>query len=86
MPSKTEQIVLRAENVERVIRGLTSQMFVLKALVGTTKTDAWKDTFWTEGAAVLTGGTGSGIEGIPRLAAFPELAPLFPQSFLLVFD
>jgi len=75
MASKTEQAPLRAENFERAIRGLTAQMFVLKTLVGTTKTDAWKDTFWTEGADVLTGGTGSDIEGIPRLAAFPELAP-----------
>ena len=75
MASKTEQVVLRAENFERVIRGLTAQMFVLKTLVGTTTTNAWKDTFWTEGTAVLRGGTGSGIEGIPRLTAFPELAP-----------
>ena len=67
MASKTEQVVLRQENFERAIRGLTNQMYVLKTLVGTTTTDAWKDTFWTEGTAVLTGGTGSGIEGILRL-------------------
>lgn len=75
MASQTEQVTLRAENVERTIRGLTAQMYVLKALVGTTNTDSWKDTFWSEDPDVLTGGTGSGIEGIPRLAGFPEVAP-----------
>ncbi len=80
MASKTEQIILRAENVDRAIKGLTAQMYVLKTLVGTTTTNAWKDTYWTEAAAVLTGGTGSGIEGIPRLAAFPELAPEWTKN------
>lgn len=75
MAENTEQINLRAENVDRVIKGLTAQMYVLKKLVGTTKTNSWKDTYYTEGAAVLAGGTGSPIEGIPRLAGFPELAP-----------
>ena len=75
MVSQTEQIILRAEKFEKTIRGLTAQMYVLKTLVGTTTTDSWKDTFWTESASVLTGGTGSSIEGIPRLAGFPELAP-----------
>lgn len=80
MASNTEQVILRAENVERTIRGLTEQMYVLKKLVGTTTTDAWKDSYWTESADVLTGGTGSGIEGIPRMAAFPELAPEWVKS------
>lgn len=75
MTFKTEQVALRAENVDRAIKGLVAQMYVLKTLVGTTTTDSWKDTYFTEDPAVLTGGTGSGIEGIPRLAAFPELAP-----------
>ena len=75
MASSTEQQNLRAENVERVIKGLTEQMYILKKMVGTTTTNSWKDTYYTETAGVLTGGTGSGIEGIPRLSAFPELAP-----------
>lgn len=80
MGSQTEQVNLRAENVERAIRGLTEQMYVLKTLVGTTTTDSWKDTYYTEDSAVLTGGTGSGIEGVPRLAAFPELAPTWTKA------
>ena len=80
MGDRTEQVTLRAENVERTIRGLTAQMYILKTLVGTTTTDAWKDSFWTEDPDVLTGGTGSGIEGIPRMAAFPELAPVWVKT------
>jgi hypothetical protein len=80
MASNTEQVTLRKENFERAIRGLTSQMYILKPMVGTTTTDAWKDTFWTEAPGVLTGGTGSGIEGIPRLAGFPELAPEWTRN------
>ncbi len=80
MAEKTEQILVRAENIERTIRGLTAQMYVLKTLVGTTTTDSWKDTYWTETADVLTGGTGNGIEGIPRLAGFPELAPEWTKA------
>jgi len=75
MASTTEQVNLRAENVDRAIKGLTEQMYVLKTLVGTTTTDSWKDTYFTEDPSVLVGGTGCGIEGIPRLAGFPELAP-----------
>lgn len=80
MAEKVEQISLRAEKVDSAIKGLTAQMYVLKTLVGTTTTNAWVDTYWTEAAAVLTGGTGSGIEGIPRLAAFPELAPEWTKN------
>jgi len=80
MASNTEQVTLRAENVDRAIKGLTAQMYVLKTMVGTTTTDSWKDTYWTETADVLTGGTGSSIEGIPRLAQFPELAPEWTKN------
>lgn len=32
---------------------------------------AWTETYYKETAADLTGGTGSGVEGVPRLANFP---------------
>ncbi len=54
MADRTEQVGLRKENFQRAIEGLTSQMYILKTLVGTTTTDAWKDTYWTEDPTVLT--------------------------------
>ena len=80
MALNTEQVNLRAENVDRAIKGLTAQMYVLKTLVGTTTTNSWKDTYYSEDPAVLTGGAGSSIEGIPRLSGFPELAPTWTKA------
>ena len=31
----------------------------------------WKETYYKETAADLTGGTTSGVRGVPRLAQFP---------------
>lgn len=71
MPDTTEQINLRKENVDPVVRGFALQEFKLKPLVMTVSSSSFKETFWQETATELTGGTGSSVQGVPRLSDFP---------------
>jgi hypothetical protein len=62
---------LRAENVERIVKGFALQEYVIKNLVMVQSSSSWSETFYKETAADLTGGTGHAVKGVPRLAAFP---------------
>jgi|TARA_Y100000310_G_scaffold225212_1_gene227231 hypothetical protein len=62
---------LRKENVSAVVTGFALQEFVLKPLCSIQSSTAWKETYFKETAADLTGGTGSAVQGVPRLANFP---------------
>jgi len=67
----TGQADLRAENVSRIVTGFALQEYKFKSLCMVQSSNSWKETYWKETAADLTGGTGSGVEGVPRLANFP---------------
>jgi len=71
MASATGQVVLRKENVERIVKGFALQEYVMKQLVMVQNSSSWTETYFEETAADLTGGTGSTVKGVPRLAAFP---------------
>lgn len=62
---------LRAENVSRIVTGFALQEYRLKQITMIQSSNSWKETFFQETAADLTGGTGSNVKGIPRLANFP---------------
>lgn len=62
---------LRAEHVARAVTGFALQEYKFKQLCMIQKSSSWKETYFKETAADLTGGTGSAVKGIPRLAAFP---------------
>ena len=65
------QYTLREESVSKAIDILAKQKYVLKEICMIQKSNAWADTYFQETAAHLTGGQGSAVKGIPRLAAFP---------------
>ena len=69
------QLTLRAENYERMVKGFALQLFKMKQLCMESTSSAWAETYFREGASELTGGTGSAIKGIPRLAQFPYGEP-----------
>lgn len=75
MADTTGMADLRAENVSRVVVGFALQEYKLKQLCIVTPSNSWTESYYQEGATELTGGTGSDIKGIPRLAKFPHLEP-----------
>jgi len=62
---------LRAENVERIVKGFALQEYRMKQLVMVQSSSAWQESYYKETKTELSGGTGSEVEGIPRLANFP---------------
>ena len=62
---------LRAENVSKIVTGFALQEYRLKQICMINSSNSWKETYFKETAADLTGGTSSSVKGIPRLAAFP---------------
>lgn len=62
---------LRAEAFEKAVKGFALQEFKMKRLVAISSSSSWIETYYRETATELTGGTGSAVTGIPRLAAFP---------------
>jgi hypothetical protein len=85
MADTVGQADLRAENVERVVKGFALQSYTMKQLVMVQKSNSWTESYYQETAADLTGGTGHAVKGIPRLAGFPygEVAWTKKSSYLL---
>ena len=71
MADTTGEADLRAENVDRIVKGFALQVYKMKQLCMIQSSSAWTETYYKETAADLTGGTGSAVKGVPRLANFP---------------
>jgi len=63
---------IRGENVTKAVTGFALREYVFKQLCMVESSNKWKETYYKETAADLTGGTGSAVEGVPRLAVFPH--------------
>lgn len=64
---------LRAEDVDSIVKGFALEEYKMKQVCSIIETSAWTQTYYTEGSSELTGGTGSAVAGVPRLANFPYL-------------
>ena len=62
---------LRAEHVDRIVKGFALQRYVGKQICMIQSSSSNDKTYFRETAADLVGGTGSAIKGVPRLAKFP---------------
>jgi hypothetical protein len=71
MVDTTGEQDLRAETISRIVTGFALQEYKMKQLCMIQSSKAWTETYYVETAADLTGGTGSAVKGVPRLANFP---------------
>ena len=71
MADTTGMADLRAENVSRIVKGFALQEYKMKQLCMIENSSAWTETYYAETATELTGGLGSAVKGVPRLANFP---------------
>jgi hypothetical protein len=85
MADTVGQADLRAENVERIVKGFALAEYKFMQLCMTMKSTSWQESYYQETAADLTGGTGSTVKGVPRLAQFPygEVSWTKKSSYLL---
>jgi hypothetical protein len=72
MADTTGMADIRGLNVQKVVTGFALTEYVFKQLCIVQSGSKWQDRYYQETAADLTGGTGSDVEGVPRLAAFPH--------------
>ena len=84
MADTTGEQDLRTENFEAMVKGFALQEFKMKQLVSVSTSNAWVETYYRETADELTGGSGSAVKGIPRLANFPYGEPSWTkvQSYI----
>lgn len=75
MADTTGEADLRAQAYDRIVRGFALQAFKIKPLVMVQSSSAWTESYYEEDSSELTGGLGSNVKGIPRLANFPYGEP-----------
>ncbi len=71
MADTTGQADLRAENVERIVKGFALMEYRLKEVVMTPSSNSWIESYYQETATELTAGATCAIKGVARLAKFP---------------
>lgn len=71
MADTVGQAELRAENIERMVKGFALQEFKFKQIVMQSNSNSWQESYYQETAADLTAKGTRSIKGVPRLANFP---------------
>jgi len=75
MADTTGELDLRAVNYEAIVKGFALQEFKMKQVVTESSSSSWQESYYRETATELTGGLGSAVKGVPRLANFPYGEP-----------
>jgi hypothetical protein len=75
MVDTTGELDIRGINYEKIVKGFALQEFKMKQLVSESSSSNWQESYYRETSAELTGGTGSAVKGVPRLANFPYGEP-----------
>lgn len=79
MPSEVHQVDLRSRFYDKTVKGFAMAQYKFKQVVTVSSTSAWKNFFYREDPAVLTGQTGNAVKGIPRGADFPHAVKSWTQ-------
>ena len=76
---------LRAENVDKIVKGFALAEYKFKQICMVQSSNSWKETYYQETSTELSGGANSPIAGVPRLANFPYGEPSWTRtsSYLL---
>ena len=71
MATVTGESILRAETIDKMVKGFALQQFKLKQIVMVSNSSSWSESYFQETAADLTAKGTRNIKGVPRLAQFP---------------
>ena len=87
MADTVGQADLRAENVEKIVTGFALQEYRFKQICMISRSSSWQESYYQETAADLSGGLGSAVKGVPRLANFPygEVSWTKQSSYLIKY-
>jgi len=67
----TGESTLRAENIERMVKGFALQEYTMKQVLMVSSSNSWSESYYQETAEDLTASGTRSIKGVPRLANFP---------------
>ncbi len=76
----TGQTTLRAENVDRAVKGFALQSYKFKQVCLVQNSSAWKETYFKETPDELTAAGTRNIEGVSRGANFPFMEPTWEET------
>ncbi len=71
---------IRGLKIEKTVTAFALREYVFKQLCTVANTSSWTNRYFEETAADLTGGAGSVVQGVPRLAVFPHGEVSFTQK------
>jgi len=79
-PNTTGQADLRAEHISKIVTGFALQEYRMKQVCMIQPSNSWQESYYKEEKTELSGGTGSAVKGIPRLANFPYGEPTWTKQ------
>jgi len=73
---------LRAENIDKVVKGFALEQYKIKQVCMTQSSSSWKETYYKESSAELSGSASweGNLKYVSRLANFPYLEPSWTKT------